>query len=543
MLDGPAAPAAQPSAAVSDARGTRPSALWPTILLILALAAAWRVLLIAAMPTLSRDAVLFCWFARDLGQAGLEVLRSDAYDQHPLFPLAILAVQRGLQAAGCVDSPLLWQRAGQIVTLISGLALVAATAWLTHKLFLREDAAVRRKQAICAALIAALLPLNAWLSADVMSEQPFLLLCVLALSSMIGAAGSGRWLASGALCGLAYLTRPEAAVLVIAGCLAAGSTLQIPPLRRATNVVALLSAFAATAGPYVALIGGLSAKADKQQIHEFVAPAAAAAHPLAARAAAQRPVAPRFAALERVQTNWYESIGVALYQTLRSGRVVVPLLALPALWRRRRACWNVPLLAPVVCMTLHFVLAVLLQFRHGYLDPRHMLLIVVLMSPFAAATIVGLAAGRARWTARLVASACLLPLALYALRVPNGADRWVPEAVAALRRRDPAVSGKLLLGGASQRRVAFYCAARWQPWPEEEPDPQRRFEALRDHLLLHRPSHFLIEVGAGSEAPGNDALLEKLRADTRLRGVLSPTFEIVRTGGARVQGFACVWPS
>jgi hypothetical protein len=197
--------------------------------------------------------------------------------------------------------------------------------------------------------------------------------------------------------------------------------------------------------------------------------------------------------------------------------VVVPLLALPPLVRLRRRFGRRPLLGLGVCALTHFSLTVILLERHGYLAPRHTLVVVMLAVPFAAMFMTHvlreLSVRRRRWLARVFAALCVLPLVVYSLRVPNGADAFIAQAAHWLCEHDPQVKSKLLLGGSSQRRLAFYANMRMQAWPENEPTLDRCFAELHAHLVGSRPDYFAIESGPGEERAGNDQLLERLRAD------------------------------
>ncbi len=530
----PKAHSGEPPAAGGDVAGRR---WWLLCGGFLLLSAVWRVVLAALMPCLSRDGANYCWFARDLGREGLALLRADVYDQHPLFPLAILGVQRLLVACGLADSPLLWQRAGQVVACAAGLAVVLLCGLLARALSARlAIGAAAGRVGLIALLLAALLPLNTWLSADVMSDQLHLALYLGGVLAMLSVRQAGPAALCGVLAGLAFLTRPEgAAVFVAAGMVLAPVIVRERRPAVLVPLAGLIVGFAAVAGPYVAAIGGLSPKTDKERVEEFVARDVSSDRELTpprARGTGLRlvtgrpaPDRPQQSALTRRETAWWEAAPVAFYQTLRAGRIVVPLAALPVLWVLRRRLFSEPLLGPAACIAMHFAATALLVHRHGYLDPRHTLVVVGLLIPFAAMALC-YAAARLRPAAgvSLLVVACL-PLAVYSLRIPNGVDGFVRRAGEWLADEDPHASQRLLLGGSSQRRIAFYADTRFQPWPENEPAPQRRFDALRAHLLGSNPDYFAIEVGRGDELAGNDELLARLLADAavgpRLREVAS----------------------
>src|SRR5690606_3206307 len=73
----------------------------------------------------------------------------------------------------------------------------------------------------------------------------------------------------------------------------------------------------------------------------------------------------------------------------------------------------------------------------------------------------------------------------------------------------------VLLGGASERRIAFYAGIGWRGWPENAPAAER-LGLLRAHLLGDRPEYFAIELGRGDELAGNAALLEALRQEEQV---------------------------
>jgi len=486
------------------------------IVSILTVAGVWRGVLAAAMPCLSRDAVLYCWYARDLGIHGPALLKSDEVQQHPLFPLTILGVQRALRTFGVADTPLAWQRSGQIVTWVAGMAVVVVAGLLTARLVRRLELPLNpRSTGLCAMVLAAVLPLNTWLSADVMSEQ---LHVALYLGGVILLLGLDRWKAAlgcGVLSGLAFLTRPEGAVVCFAAFLVLLAQVRTRRLRVLAGRAAVLAlGFLACAAPYVAVSGKLSPKLDKETLERFQA-SLGLPRPLNATEPGWRQ-----AALLRRDLDWYWLVPMALYTTFRAGRVIVPLLSLPALLSLRRRLRQAPLLGIGVCMVTHFSLTVILLERHGYLAPRHTLVVVMLAVPFAAMFLMHAlhelsARGRPR-IARAFAALCILPLVIYSLRVPNAADAFIAEAARWLCQHDPQVESRLLLGGSSQRRLAFYAGMRMQYWPENEPTLERQFAELRAHLVGSRPDYFAIESGPGAERAGNDQLLESLRADEQV---------------------------
>jgi len=476
------------------------------------------------MPAISSDGADYCWQARDLGREPLATLRSNRYGQHPLFALTILGVQRCAGALGAAGTPLLWQRCGQGVALFCGVLVVALTGLLAHRLTrllaLPLDLST---VTLLALLFAALLPLNNWLSADVMSEPLFLSFYLGAVILLFDLRIAIRAAAAGLLAGFAFLTRPEGALVYLAA-LAVLFTPRNPlPWNRRLRLAALVTCtFALCAAPFVAASGGLSPKLGKETFER--------SQPAERVATALSPSpAPQTARLLREDVTWWLAGPRALWEIARAGRVIVPLLALPPLLQLRRRFREPALLAVLLCAAGHFALTGLLVYRHGYLHPRHTLVVIVLLIPFAAmllARLLALAAARGRITQALVLAICFLPLATYDLRVPNGADGHLRRAADWLVGHAPHSAGKLLLGGASERRIAFYADLRWQPWPENEADPDLRRAALRDHLVHFRPDFFAITTGPRAELRENAELLADLLAADRDLAAAARVFHV-----------------
>jgi hypothetical protein len=169
------------------------------------------------------------------------------------------------------------------------------------------------------------------------------------------------------------------------------------------------------------------------------------------------------------------------------------------------------------CAAVHFGLTLLLLDRKGYLNPRHLLVIVMLGLPFAAIFLDHLlreARGTRRRVAALVfAVACVVPLAFYALRVPNGTDAHLRRAAEWLRTQDPAVSQKTVLGGTIERRIAFYADSGFlEHWYAEPADA----EIVAARIVRERPAYLAVETGGGFDRQGNDRLIEALRNDPRV---------------------------
>ncbi len=506
------------------------------LLAVLVGAGVWRVVMAAAAPVISRDGVAFCWHARALGEQGWAYLRDPAFQQHPLYSALILGIQRVARALGAPDTPLTWQHSGQLVSWLAGMIVIALVGVLTSRLVRRLALPVNeRLTVLLAMLLTAVLDLNVWLSSDVMSEQVHLAFYLAAVVMLVPLDRAQTALLVGLLSGAAFLTRQEGFVPALAGLVALtalGFQRSPPPRRQLVGrAAALLAGFALLAAPYWLSIGGLSQKKDplfgeKGSGVFFAAgerPPAPGSRCLDGRE--KRLPTPFLAKLETQDWPWYAVVPEALYKLLRAGRVVIPLLAVPPLLNLRRQ-WLGPALGGVtVCVALHFALTLALVHHYDYLAPRHMLVIVALLTPFAAllvGRIVSLLSDvRRRGPAAVLVALCLLPSAAYATRVPNGRDAYLRDAAKWLRANDPQVAAKRLLSGSSPRRIAFYADLRWDYWPERP----EAYESLVRQIRRGGPGYFAIEVGPGFERRGNRELVDKLRADERLKRYLGDLHE------------------
>jgi hypothetical protein len=371
-----------------------------------------------------------------------------------------------------------------------------------------------------------------------MSDELYLLFFLASATALVSLPRPAAAVGAGVFAGLAFLTRPEGGVLCIGAAVglaallswrrrsdAAGDTSRpvIGIRRLALAAVLFGGAFFACVTPYWLWIGGLSPKVNKETIDRFQP----------AESSAPRDA---YARLLRRDYSWYGALGEAAAESVRAGRVVVPLIGLIALWRLR-PCWRHPALAVLLaCMCVHFGLITLLPYRHGYLHARHTLVVIALLTPIVGIALAFLVQqtrshGQSLVGYALVAAALLGP-APWALRIPNHQDAFVARAAATLQQRDAGLAGKRLLSGSSGRPLAFYTGMVLEPWGENEPTEDARFAALRGCFVVpHPPDYFAIETGP-TEREGNDRLIARLLGDpalaSRLREVLrEPGEELV----------------
>lgn len=547
-------------------------------LLILVAALAWRLAIAWQMPVISRDGVGFCWNARALGRTGLAALQSPEFNQHPLYAVGILVVQWAVTLCGLSDSPTTWQLSGQIVSMTCGLIVVALCGILAARVARAINApAPPSRVALIAMLLAALLPLNVWLSVDVMSEQIFLVFYLAAATLLLGNWRPIRAGIFGIFVGLAFLTRPEGAALGIAGVVAvlANALAQYrrnplqptgtfahrreavtsvrqapstrPSLMTCLGCLLLMAAgFLAVAAPYWTALGRISPKAEKQTLEQLMPDAALSRSVIAQPLVIAGSSNPRLlvAAVSLEKFPFYEAAGVALLETARAARVVLLLAALPALWVVRKKLAGPVLIGLLAAALLHFTLTVLLLYRHGYLSPRHTLVVVILNIPWSALSLehlwrVGLRANRPLGI--LLFSAILGVLAGYAIRVPNQNDAHLLKAAAWLQALPQKQPDWILVGGDSLKRVAFYADIKIRDWHEEAPTTEQRAASILARLRDQQPPpRFLgietdLNAEPGDEPYGNDLLLKSLRKHHEIGPRLRPAFATPRqTGGGLV---------
>lgn len=342
---------------------------------------------------LARDGVGYVRYAARLGQEPwAAVLRSE--QQHPLYPVSILGVHHLLTSLGAVasESGIGWQSAAQVANLLAGLLLIGPMYLLARWFF---DSRV----AFWSALTFQVLPVPAQVTSDALSEGVFLLAAALALLFL--AAGlerrsPGWFLAAGFASGCAYLTRPEAVVIVLLGLLSlvimqAAPTWRMAWVRAGVCGSMLLFAAGIVALPYWMTIGGLSNKPSSLEFFkpiqdlltfEPVAPSPSGSLLLASRftdgvdGRRLGDVGPLYAAgevLDEVCKAFNYSVWIPV------------VLGLP--WYGRRLLRSPGLLLLALTVVTQLLILWLLAYRVRYVSERHALLVVLCGCVFGMATL------------------------------------------------------------------------------------------------------------------------------------------------------------
>ena len=529
-----------------DAQPANPSSsILPKLLLaLIVVALIWRLGLALYLPIISRDGAQFCWYAQGLDAHGLSYLRSEQAQQHPLYPALILMVHSGMRLV-LGEQPIVWQGAGQLVSWLSGLAVVwlmmRVTTLIVQQLGLAQAA---RTVGLVAGVLTAWLPLHVHLSVDVLSDELHLALYLLGIDQMLRLRDWPAAIGVGFAAGLAFLVRPEGGAIA----LGAGSTLLCLRgvlgwrgllLRGMLVGVSLLLCIA----PYWYLTGALTHKKNPLpwMVGEEVArceltPDSAAPESLASGD-------PAYAKLETVTLPAVSIPFSVAYQTGRAGRVVLPLLGLIGLWRLRKFLLGPVLVGPLTCAGIHFSLLMVLQSAYHYLAPRHTLVLIALLTPAAALVLIEimqrLSVNRAAQAGVLLVLAW--PLVWYNLRLPNGADAYIRDLGRYLGMEYiPNITQQRLMSGSGLQRVAFYTGATPVHWHEND---QLTGERIATQMLGERADYFLIETGPGFERAGNAERIAQLQQAPALADRLTLVAEFEPTPGVELHVFRLAWPS
>jgi hypothetical protein len=402
-----------PGARWSDGR-------WLLLLLLLTLAS--RVWQLTHTEVPSRDSVGYIRIAWRLGHEDWrQVLPS--VPQHPGYPFAILALSAPARALFPHDLPLAMQMAAQLASALASLLLVIPIFYLGKELF---DGRV----GFWAAIFLQALPATGKLMADGLSEPVFLLFATTGLVCACRGLRTGNlgwFVAAGLAGGLAYLTRVEGALVVLATGFVLVAAQLVQSWRRsglaltrcglALGLPALVVAL-----PYVLVIGNLTVKPIKehmiQQSHPQWGPEEARGpHGLATTAI---PWAiwlenPNPAPRERIL--WaLEALALTLF---KATFYVLWAPALLGLFVFRDHWWRGPGNA-VVLLVVAVLLGLLYRVAQvmGYLSERHTSLVLLVGLYFAVvgvAWLVGLAAAILPRTRRWAPALCAVCLGVLAL--------------------------------------------------------------------------------------------------------------------------------
>ncbi len=353
---------------------------WMLLALLLLLVAPLRIWLIHNTEVTARDGIGYI-------RSALMFDRKSVYDtlkenhQHPGYYSLVWAVSVPIRAwqGETPDSMVL---SAQSVNFIASLVLMFPMYFLGRQFF-------RRRISFAATLLYQYLPISAHHLSDAISEPVYLVFLVSAILQMVQTMRE-RSIARSTLCGLftglAYLTRPEGALvlLAVAASLCVG---QMMPAWRvswrrfvacglATACVAI-----AVGCAYAIVIGGLSRKPTTSQalgreITQVVIPAADFLF------AANFPQSDyRSIRFQRSIT----AIGMEVMQGLFYVGLLPALMGILAAFGRLRASLGFWAIAIYAC--IHTTILVMLAMSVSYVSDRHLMIIVILATYLLAAGI------------------------------------------------------------------------------------------------------------------------------------------------------------
>ncbi len=457
------------------------------LVLIVVVAAGLRVVQASRLECISRDGAFFVRFARELAIDPRLYMREES--KQPGYSFALLWTQRSVGRLLSGDAVLAWERSGQLVALVSGMAVVPLMYLLGRRVF---DARI----GLIAAGLAAVWSQAVDLSADVLSDMPHLALYLLAVLAMLALMKSGRlaWAVLAGVCaGAAYLFRLEALGLPIASTAVLYWMPGEARRQRGVASILLLVSFGATVAPYVAVTGTLTHKKSIPQLLESPAEAGAMGREL-------------------------EIAGEAVKSFLECGRYVLPVLVMAGVLlgggaARREARDYVILLA-----MLHLAAVYLRGRSFGEISTRYMIVPVALALPWAA---VGVRELWGRFRRIPVVSVMGSGLVLVVLVAPlcHAPQRGkLPMRLAGswLRGHSPADTKMLIAPKLSP--VAFYADCR-DEWPAASTEPTSTRLAAIDAAS---PAWFVDQPGRSAGDDENGRLLTACRA--RVSGT-APSFE------------------
>jgi hypothetical protein len=219
-----------------------------------------RAWLICHTEVLARDSIGFIRYAWQFEQGSWqEVLRNSL--QHPGYPVALLGVSYPVRIFGHASEVQTMQLSAQLTTALASVLLIIPLFYLGVVLF-------DRRISFWGILLFQFLPVSGQVLSDGLSEGVFLLFAVSAFLAATLALRRRSWpcFAFTGLCsGLAYLTRPEGGLIVLATgfvllALQGSQRWRTSWRRVLVSGVVLMAPALVTSGPLVAVTGQLTVK-------------------------------------------------------------------------------------------------------------------------------------------------------------------------------------------------------------------------------------------------------------------------------------------
>jgi hypothetical protein len=373
--------------------------------LLLLVAIALRAWHLRHTEVAARDSIGYIRYAWQLGHhPWMETIADPRQDQHFGYPLAILTMSHPVRHFVSGPDTAVFQRSAQLVSAVASVLLVLPMFFLGRELF-------GRGVGFWTALIIQCLPATGRTFADGLSEGLFLLLAATALLGAVRAfrAHAAGWFAlTGVFGGLAYLVRPEGALIVAITALVLlavqGFRSRRASWRRFLASAAALGLTTFVVGcPLYILTGKLTVKPTPNRVLETAAD-------LNVSASAGISDAPPFAVWIVEEGNQDSLWGLrAVGEEFVKGcyHILWLPMALGLWWFRDRlrlfpGAWVLLLVNGVIFLLLWRVASLL-----GYVSDRHMLLPILCGSYWAVAAVPRIVTGLAAIAGRIGALARL----------------------------------------------------------------------------------------------------------------------------------------
>lgn len=369
----------EPAASPEPTADSRSDLIRLAVAIALALVVRTWVVVHTQVP--ARDGVGFIRTALHFEQKRwVDVIRQT--EQHPAYPLAVLAVSKPVRLLAGGLTPEAMVLSAQLVSLLAGVLMVVPVYFLGKSLF-------DRNAGFLAAALLQCLPVFVHVTSDALSESLFLLFVITALVFAVRAVrvpAAWRFFLAGVFAGLAYWTRPEGAEVVTAVSLVVAIVGLTRWGLRATTVRA--AALAAGALPLIALYVGITGHlTNKPTGIEVIHGHATTPAP---QACGSRTLLATFwdsnSQAGQSRTLW--SLKAVTAESVKSTHYTVGALAVFGLWWfRRKLRIDAALWVLLAYAAMHLALLCRLAIVIGYVSERHTLPLVMTAAILAAAVI------------------------------------------------------------------------------------------------------------------------------------------------------------
>ncbi len=474
------------------------------LVLVLFIALGVRVYRAGTLGSISRDGVFLVTFAKQLGDRPAFYIKEQT--KQPGYSAMLLATHRLMGANVATDPPLQWERCGQAISILGGVAGVGLLYLFARGLFSHDTA-------IVASFVAAFWSNHVLVSSDVLTDAPHLAIYLLAL--WIGSRAIERGvnlpllIVCGVLAGVAYLIRQEAMGVPIAVSVMVAASREQPIRRRIVGCGWLLGAFVLVVSPLVAITGTIMHNKSIWDMLTGKTPEVVAAPSSLSIAAVVSP----WTAPWRIFVAWCES-----------GRYVISLWTIIALaWPAVRPAQARLARLVAIAVLLQLVATQLRGARHGEISQRYLMIPVALSIPWAAEALRQAAIAlrrmqrgklpqlirfvpvfadpprRAPLIGLVLVSILISPMIWFCLRpTPKGADaprragRWLAEHAA---------PGDRILTPREMSPVPFYANLPHE-WP---------FDAIGQPIPAEPAQWFIDRIGASPLPADQTAYLDSIR--------------------------------